>query len=120
FPRPPIPCSTPASLRFAPDRLVIGSILLPFRSLSATIRKPASLRLIVDLSSVRHHGDIHSRRAGGLWKTACVLLEPKGEPAGTNFASLTRDVFRRASTGGMPGFPDEFSDVVRSQVRTLL
>ena len=40
--------------------------------------------------------------------------------AGTNFASLTRDVFRRASTGGVPGFPDEFSDVVRSQARTLL
>ena len=49
---------------------------------------------------------------GDLWKTAYVFLEPGGEPAGTNFASLTRDVFRRVSTGGMPGFPDEFSDVV--------
>jgi len=68
--------------------------------------------LIVGLSSVFRNRDIHSRRSRRLVENCLRFAEAKGEPAGTNFASLTRDVFRRASTGGIPGSPDEFSDVV--------
>ena len=104
----PLPRLRRVSLRCAPDGPSVFAIPITLRN----NQKASVASLIVGLSSVRHDGDIHSRRAGGLWKTACVLLESRGEPACTNFASLTRDVFRRASTGGMPGFPDEFSDVV--------
>lgn len=43
-------------------------------------RERRSASLIVDLSSALHDVDIHSRRAGGLWKTASVLLKPKVSP----------------------------------------
>jgi hypothetical protein len=49
---------------------------------------------------------------GDLWKTACVVLEPSGEHAGTNFASLTVTSFGEHRPALMSGFPDEFSDVV--------
>ena len=83
-------------------------------------RSDSVRRLSRDLSEAseslsKRIGDLDERTSqadGNLWKTICVLLETAGDLAGTNFATLTCDVFRRDSTGGIPGFPDEFSDVV--------
>ena len=109
FPQTPFP-QCPTSLACSDGATFTKSLTKP--NTSRTIKKPASLRLWLICLRFDARKISTVVAAGELWKIPRVLLEARGEPAGTNFASLTRDVFRRASTGGMPGFPNEFSDVV--------